>query len=173
MKELVNIQSMLKAPKGQYNSFAKYRYRSCEDILEALKPLLKKSECTLVLTDRVQMVGDRYYIEATATLTNKDGQQVSASALAQEPAEKKGMDAAQVTGTSSSYARKYALNGLFCIDDSRDIDSMPHTEVDYGKQLRECKSLAELQSAWKGIPSHLKPSYQSVKDEMKIKLSEK
>lgn len=122
MKELINIQSELKAPKGQYNSFGKYKYRSAEDILEAVKPLLKKYECALTLTDEVVMVGDRYYIKATARL-NKDNETESVSAYAREDFDKKGMDGAQITGTASSYARKYALNGLFCIDDTKDADT--------------------------------------------------
>lgn len=123
MKELQIIQSRLKAPKGQYNQFGKYNYRSCEDILEAVKPLLEEQKCTLTLTDEVVMVGDRIYVKATATITNVDGgSRVSTTAFAREEAEKKGMDSSQVTGAASSYARKYALNGLFCIDDVKDSD---------------------------------------------------
>lgn len=122
MGVLVKIQSELKAPKGQYNSFGKYSYRSCEDILEALKPLLFKHEAELYLSDEVVQVGDRVYVKATATFTSKDEMR-SISAYAREPKEKKGMDEAQITGTASSYARKYALNGLFLIDDSKDADT--------------------------------------------------
>ena len=123
MKELQIIQSQLKAPKSQYNQFGKYKYRSCEDILEAVKPLLEAQKCTLTLTDDVVMVGDRIYVKATATITNVDGgSRVSTTAFAREEAEKKGMDSSQVTGAASSYARKYALNGLFCIDDVKDSD---------------------------------------------------
>lgn len=122
MKELIKIQSELKAPKGQYNSFGKYKYRSAEDILEAVKPLLAKNNCHLTLTDEVVMVGDRYYVKATAILTNGEDA-ISTTAYAREDLDKKGMDGSQITGTASSYARKYALNGLFCIDDTKDADT--------------------------------------------------
>ena len=123
MKELINIIAELKAPKGQYNSFGKYRYRSCEDILEAVKPLCAKNNVLLTITDDIVLIGDRFYVKATATVTNLEGASVSASALAREEDTKKGMDGSQVTGASSSYARKYALNGLFCIDDTKDADA--------------------------------------------------
>lgn len=120
---LASVQSELKAPKGQYNSFGKYAYRSCEDILEAVKPLLKAHSLALHLSDEPAMVGDWHYIKATATITDFSGQQISVSAYARESVEKKGMDDSQITGTASSYARKYALNGLFCIDDAKDADT--------------------------------------------------
>lgn len=123
VQELVTIQQKLKAPKGQYNSFGKYRYRSCEDILESVKPILSECGCSLVISDEILMVGNRIYIQATATLTNGKGEQVKATAVAREEETKKGMDASQVTGATSSYARKYALNGLFCIDDTKDADA--------------------------------------------------
>lgn len=123
MKELVAIQSELNAPKGQYNKFGQYYYRSCEDILAAVKPLLTNNNVTLTLTDEVVMMGDRYYIKAVATLTNAAGESVTTSAFAREEAEKKGMDGAQISGAASSYARKYALNGLFAIDDVKDADA--------------------------------------------------
>jgi len=122
MKELLEIQSRLKAPKSQFNEFGKYKYRNCEDILEALKPLLKETEMTLIITDDLVLIGDRYYVKATVTL-QKNGDSVSATAFARESAEKKGMDASQITGATSSYARKYALNGLLLIDDTKDADS--------------------------------------------------
>ena len=128
MKKLINIQHDLKAPKGNYNSFGKYKYRSCEDILEAVKPLLAREECTLTITDDIIQVGDRFYIKATARIT--DGTEaVEVSALARESDEKKGMDSSQVTGTASSYARKYALNGLFLIDDTKDADTDEYTNT--------------------------------------------
>lgn len=116
------IQQELKAPKGQYNSFGKYKYRSCEDILEAVKPILAKYHCSLVISDEIVMVGNRIYVKATSTLSNGECE-VSASAFAREEETKKGADASQVTGATSSYARKYALNGLFCIDDTKDADA--------------------------------------------------
>ena len=121
MKELINIQSELKAPKSQYNSFGKYQYRNAEDILEAVKPLLKKNNCHLTITDEIILIGDRYYVKATAEITNGT-EVVVTSALAREEESKKGMDSAQLTGATSSYARKCALNGLFCIDDTKDSD---------------------------------------------------
>lgn len=123
MKELITIQAELKAPKNQENKFGGYRYRSAEDILEAAKKVLNKVGCYLTISDTVEMVGNRIYIVATATLTNSEGQSVSTRAYAREEESKKGMDAAQITGSASSYARKYALNGLFCIDDTRDPDA--------------------------------------------------
>jgi len=130
MKGLINrvsvIQLTLKAPKGQYNTFGKYSYRNCEDIVEAVKPLL--GGLVLTISDELQAVGDRVYIKATATLT--DGEHsISNSAFAREAATKKGMDEAQITGGASSYARKYALNGLFCIDDNKDADSQDSRET--------------------------------------------
>ena len=118
-QKLAAIQAALKAPKSQFNKFGGYKYRKAEDILEAVKPLLKQYGCTLTCTDELQLIGDRYYIKATATITNsEDGVSVSTTAYAREEEEKKGMDGSQVTGASSSYARKYALNGLLCIDDT-------------------------------------------------------
>lgn len=124
MKELMLIQSELKAPKAQLNKFGGYKYRSCEDILKAVKPLLLKHGCTLAITDEVRMVGERYYVVATAAIVNAGGESIQTTAYAREEADKKGMDAAQITGSASSYARKYALNGLFCLDDTRDADAL-------------------------------------------------
>lgn len=126
MKELINIQHSLKAPKGQRNDFGKFNYRSCEDILEALKPLLHENNCYLTLSDEILSIGNRFYVQATATLTNSEGTQITTRALAREEDQKKGMDGSQVTGAASSYARKYALNGLFCIDDTKDADTNEH-----------------------------------------------
>lgn len=122
MQELIEIQIELKAPKGQYNSFGKYNYRNAEDILEALKPLLKAKNCILVLSDEIVNIGERYYIKATATIIKGDVK-VVVNGYAREEESKKGMDGSQVTGASSSYARKYALNGLFLIDDTKDSDT--------------------------------------------------
>jgi hypothetical protein len=122
-EKVVAVQSELKAPKGQYNSFGKYNYRSCEDILEGVKPLLNKYGLYLTINDAVELIGDRYYIKATATLFDGDNC-ISTSAYARESLDKKGMDSSQVTGATSSYARKYALNGLLCIDDTKDADSV-------------------------------------------------
>lgn len=125
-ERLVGIQSELKAPKGQYNAFGKYKYRSAEDILEAVKPLLKKYSCKLTIMDEVQMVGERYYVKAIATIS--DGtESLSVCALAREADTKTGMDCSQITGAASSYARKYAMNGLFAIDDTKDADALNTT----------------------------------------------
>jgi hypothetical protein len=122
MKELILIQSELKAPKNQYNAFGKYKYRTCEDILEALKPLLLKYECTLTIEDEVKEVGGIVFIEATAAIQKElEGRAVTGQAGIE--VNKKGMDLAQSFGSSSSYARKYALNGLFLIDDTKDSDA--------------------------------------------------
>lgn len=131
-EKLIKIQTELKAPKGQYNSFGKYNYRSCEDILEAVKPLLAKYNCVLTVRDELRAVGERYYVEAIATLEDADaveldenymGNKIINTAFAREEEEKKGMDGSQITGTASSYARKYCLNGLFLIDDTKDADT--------------------------------------------------
>ena len=123
-KKLMGIQTKLKAPKSQRNSFGNYNYRSCEDILEAVKPLLDEFKVALTIKDEIILIGERYYIKATATLIDIDtGDTTETSAYARESAEKRGMDASQVTGATSSYARKYALNGLFAIDDNKDADA--------------------------------------------------
>lgn len=125
VEKLINIQQELKAPKNQRNNFGGYNYRSCEDILEAVKPLLKANNCALTISDELVSVGERFYIRATATITdaeNKDDY-FSNTAYAREAETKKGMDESQITGACSSYARKYALNGLFCIDDVKDADA--------------------------------------------------
>lgn len=123
------VQTELKAPKNQRNTFGNYDYRNAEDIQEAVKPLLKTYELTLTIDDEIVLIGERYYIKATAAVTNDEGKSIQASAFAREAEDKKGMDSAQVTGATSSYARKYALNGLFAIDDSKDPDSDEHKNV--------------------------------------------
>ena len=123
-EKLMKVQSELKAPKNSYNSFGKYKYRSCEDILEGLKPVLSKYKASLYISDSLEIVGDRYYVKATATFVDTEtNEQVQNTAFARESDDKKGMDSSQVTGATSSYARKYALNGLFLIDDTKDADT--------------------------------------------------
>jgi hypothetical protein len=123
-EKLSTVQSKLKVSKENFNSFGNYKYRSCEDILEGAKPILKEVSAIVTLTDTVELIGDRFYIKATATFIDTEkGETVSVNAFAREDVTKKGMDLAQVTGSVSSYARKYALNGLFCIDDTKDSDS--------------------------------------------------
>ena len=143
MKKLTEVQRNLKANKSKYNSFGKYRYRSCEDILEAVKPLLEG--VTLVISDEVVLVGDRYYIKATAVIKDVEtGETESSTAYAREPLDKKGMDESQITGTASSYARKYALNGLLCIDDTKDADTMDNTDnAPVGKEILATKAHLE------------------------------
>jgi len=131
-QKLQGIQTELKAPKGQTNKFGGYRYRSCEDILTALKPLLAQYTCTLAISDDIVEVGGRVYVKATATLAStlcEDDYTINVSGFAREAENKKGMDDAQITGSASSYARKYALNGLFAIDDTKD----PDATNDHGK----------------------------------------
>lgn len=136
MKELNTIQSLLKAPKDQYNKFGNYKYRNCEDILEAVKPLLFSQSCTLTISDEIVMIGTRYYVRATATIKNANGETEMTTAYAREDESRKGMDASQITGSTSSYARKYALNGLFCIDDTKDSDSL-NNECQSNNQLEK------------------------------------
>ncbi len=140
-QKLLSIQTELKAPKNQFNSFGNYNYRSCEDILEAVKPLCKKGNVLLTLSDTIKHVGERYYVEATATLYDVETDDcISVSAYAREEETKKGMDSSQITGAASSYARKYALNGLFNIDDTKDSDSTNEGE---GKHKTSPKPKAE------------------------------
>lgn len=127
IEKIIAVQSELKAPKGQYNSFGKYNYRSCEDILEGVKPLLNKYGLVLTIQDEMVVLSDRFYVKATAIIT--DGKEhIQTSAFARESLDKKGMDSSQVTGATSSYARKYALNGLLCIDDTKDVDTMDNSK---------------------------------------------
>lgn len=156
MEKLISIQNELKAPKMQFNKFGNYNYRNCEDILEALKPLLKKHDLTLFITDEVVMIGNRFYVKATATVTDKEEISISVSAFARESEEKKGMDTSQITGAASSYARKYALNGLFLIDDNKDndyqekpLDVNNTTDIiNVIKQMNECTTLDDVKKVW-------------------------
>lgn len=126
---MTDIQMNLKVPKGQMNKFGGYKYRSCEDIVEAVKPLLAKHSLSLNISDEIIHIGDRYYVKATASIVNAAGEQVEFSeGWAREEETKKGMDASQITGAASSYARKYALNGLLGIDDTKDADSHENSE---------------------------------------------
>ena len=126
-QKLIEIQAELKAPKSQFNKFGGYNYRNCEDILEAVKPLCAKHEIVPLLSDEIVLVGERYYVKAVAKVTDgKD--EIATTAFARESFDKKGMDESQITGSASSYARKYALNGLFCIDDTKDADFMDNSQ---------------------------------------------
>ena len=123
-EKLMRIQTQIKAPKNLYNSFGKYNYRNAEGICEAVKPFLEKENVSLILVDDMVAIGNRYYLKATARLLdNENNESIEVSAFAREPEQKKGMDESQITGTASSYARKYALNGLFLLDDTKDADT--------------------------------------------------
>jgi hypothetical protein len=155
MEELINIQSELKAPKNQTNNFGKYKYRSCEDILEAVKPLCVKNNCLLTISDEMVMLGDRFYVKATAKISRIDNNisvgdreiSVSVSAYARESEVKKGMDDSQITGSASSYARKYALNGLFCIDDTKDAETMDNATQAHSEPQKQINKATTLQRA--------------------------
>ena len=163
MEALIKIQSELKAPKNQYNSFGKYKYRNCEDILEALKPLLLKYECTLTITDNIQEVCGLIVIESTAKISNKEGAFKKVMAHAGIDVNRKGMDIAQSFGASSSYARKYALNGLFLIDDTKD----PDTTNTHGKEEKESTKVKATESTVKAM---LEAINQGKKDQVKDKM---
>ena len=145
-EKLMTVQTKLRAPKGQYNSFGRYSYRSCEDILEALKPLLAEVGAIVNISDEVKLIGDRFYVEATAMFLDcETGDSVVARASAREDETKKGMDLAQVTGAVSSYARKYALNGLFAIDDNKDSDATNTHNKDIKPNMTPVSGLSEAQ----------------------------
>lgn len=147
MKELIAIQSELKAPKSQFNKFGGYKYRKAEDILEAVKPLLAKQKCTLIITDDVVLIGNRIYVKATATIKNENGECETTTGWAREEETKKGMDGSQITGASSSYARKYALNGLFAIDDNADSDTTNDGQHQEAQQQTQTQQPAAQQTA--------------------------
>lgn len=170
---LAQIQSELKAPKGQRNDFGKYNYRSCEDILEAVKPLLKERGLAIFITDNIVQIGERYYVRATAAIYDSDGNSISNSAFAREELKRTGMDASQITGATSSYARKYALNGLFAIDDTKDADAttkgqdepkpakataQPTFTDEIRTALAKTKTVQELVEAFGRLPKALRDS---------------
>lgn len=149
VKKLSELQKKLNAPKGQFNSFGKYNYRSCEDILMAVKPLL--DGLVLTVNDDMVLVGTRIYVKATATISDGEAS-ISTSAFAREAEDKKGMDLAQVTGSTSSYARKYALNGLLLIDDNKDADHCNNTEKQTVEQrINQANTVSELGKLWNSL----------------------
>lgn len=152
--KLLSVQSKLVAPKGQYNKFGKYNFRSCEDILEAAKPILFDEKCTIFLSDKMVLIGERYYLEAKATFIDTEtGELIEVTSLGREELSQKGMNTAQITGSTSSYARKYALNGLLCIDDNKDPD---HTNKHETKPEKpKVKTLQQLQSEVKSLETDL------------------
>ena len=145
-EKLTEVQNELKAPKSKYNSFGKYNYRSCEDILEAVKPILKAKRLAMTVKDDVFNIGERFYIMATVTVFDCESEEkVTTTAYAREDTDKKGMDGSQMTGSSSSYARKYALNGMFAIDDTKDADSWNTHGKDKPAENKEPKPTPEKQ----------------------------
>ncbi len=146
-EKLSVIQQELIAPKNQYNSFGKYNYRSCEDILEGLKPFIGKLKVAVTVTDDIVVIGDRFYVKATATIRDcESNETVANTAFARESDDKKGMDASQVTGATSSYARKYALNGLFCIDDVKDADTRDNRQQDAKEQKQAEEEVKKIEN---------------------------
>lgn len=158
MKELITIQSELKAPKSQFNKFGGYKYRKAEDILEAVKPLLAKQKCTLTITDDVVLIGNRIYVKATANIKNEKGECETTTGWAREEETKKGMDGSQITGASSSYARKYALNGLFAIDDNADSDTTNTGQQDNAHHLA-AQQTAQAQQQSQATAKSAQPQY--------------
>lgn len=165
-KTLQAIQHELKAPKGQENKFGGYKYRSCEDIMEAVKPLLDKNNASLVVSDDIVMIGDRFYIKAIATLLDSESGNIIAqtSAFAREPITKKGMDDSQITGAASSYARKYALNGLFCIDDTKDADTMDNRSSENKTAKLKARIKELLDSLDPAVDTSMFAKYETVDD---------
>jgi len=148
-EKLTKIQTELKAPKNQFNSFGKYKYRNLEDICEAVKPLLKQENVSLKISDEIIMLGDRYYVKATAILAdNEKDDTLTVTAFARESLTKKGMDDSQITGAASSYARKYCLNGLFLIDDTKDADALDNQQDNKPKTITQ-KQVAEIETLLK------------------------
>lgn len=180
---LAAIQAELKAPKGNFNSFGKYKYRSCEDIVEAVKPLLAYHRCHLILTDDVVAVLDRVYIQATATIYKGTEIVGQSTAFAREALDKKGMDDSQITGTASSYARKYALNGLLAIDDTKDADTDEHTaqrnkpvktltvDPTVSQSIHACTNIDELRAVWKGLSAEQREAHGGVMSAVKERMS--
>lgn len=174
--KLLAIQQELRVPKNRLNKFGGYHYRSCEDIVEAVKPLCAKHKLTLTLSDEVKEVGERVFVQALARLSDDGEGFMAATGWAEIAPDKKGMDVAQITGAASSYARKYALNGLFAIDDGQDADATnDHGQnVSHEMSIRNAKSLDELKQVWESMASPERTDdLVALKDEMKKKLSVK
>jgi hypothetical protein len=177
--DLAIIQAEVQAPKNKFNSFGKYAYRSAENIIEAVKPIINPKGYHLILTDEMVIIGERYYIKATATISNGE-QSYSATSYAREPEEKKGMDSAQISGTTGSYSRKYALNGLFALDDNKDSDATstetkPNVvvaeitltkdeETELINSLNTCTELGHVKELW----NNLDPKYQAINHVRKL-----
>jgi cell division septum initiation protein DivIVA len=182
---LAQIQAELKAPKGNFNSFGKYKYRSCEDIVEAVKPLLADHRCHLILTDDVVAVLDRVYVKATATIYKGTEIIGQSTAFAREALDKKGMDDSQITGTASSYARKYALNGLLAIDDTKDADTDEDTakrstpepkpaakiEESVRRAIHACTDIDELRTVWRTLTKEQRDAHAEIIEEVQERLA--
>ena len=150
-EKLMDVQQTLKAPKNQYNKFGNYHYRSCEDILEGLKEPLSKAKAAVTISDEIVCIADRVYVKATATFIDAEtGEKIENSAYAQEPADRKGMDSSQITGASSSYSRKYALNGLFLIDDNKDADTN-ESKVEKGARQKKQEDKPKTESEMEAV----------------------
>ena len=149
-----DIQAELKAPKGQYNKFGTYYYRSCEDIVEAAKPVLLKHDCYLNISDEIVQAGDRIYVKATASVFKGSEMLATSTAFAREPESQKGMSESQITGTASSYARKYALNGLLAIDDTKDSDTNEYREA-----INSAASIEDLSALYKSMSPEVQAAY--------------
>ena len=176
MTPLAKIQAAIKAPKGQFNTFGKYKYRSCEDIVEAVKPVINPLGFHLTISDEVILIGNRFYVKSTAILSNGTDS-YSSSAFAREEEIKKGMDSSQITGAASSYARKYALNGLFAIDDTKDADSVETKDttinevfkdeaeliISWDIELGKCKTKSDLLALYNGNKATI-DNDQAIKD---------
>ena len=184
MHRIFAIQQELKAPKNQRNNFGNYNYRSCEDILEAVKPLLKKHKLGLFIKDEIVNIGERYYVKANAIIYDEDNKLLAdISAYAREEETKKGMDASQITGAASSYARKYALNGLFAIDDTKDADATNthnkeikvNPDLDLIEGLKACSSYSELSAYYKKNFDAVtdKEAFNKLAARLKVNLKEK
>lgn len=171
--KLANIQKYLKCNKAQFNSYGKYHYRSCEDILEAVKPLCIANNCVLTLSDDIVAIGDRFYVKAIATIIDMEtNEQLNNVAFAREENEKKGMDASQITGTASSYARKYCLHGLFCIDDTKDADTNEFHEQTHRDQPSKAPAPKKVEPTTKSVQGFASPVCNSCGCEITDKVAE-
>ena len=176
MKELIKIQNELKVPKGNLNKFGNYKYRSAEDILEAVKPVLLKYDATVYLSDEIVLIGTKIFLKSTACLTIGENQ-ICVNGFA-ETSEHKGMSAEQTTGTASSYARKYALNGLFLIDETeQDADGKDSTDkkdiLNASQKIENCTSLDDLGTVWNSLTKDEQKQFVALKDAKKLQLSKK
>ena len=163
MNELQKVQSELKAPKGQFNKFGGYKFRSCEDILEAVKPILTKYNAVILLSDTIVLIGTRYYVKATATFKTSE-ESISTEAFAREPESQKGMNESQITGAASSYARKYALSGLLALDDTKDADTMDNREIEFAQKINSASTMEELDKVINNLKAKMGDSFNDIRE---------